>query len=411
MSAPALAGLPSRASLNGRLLHPVLWLTVAAGAIVVYEPSPYEFGFLLLCWAVLIERVPFPRLLAVPLVCLVVMFGFGGVIAALNVLHSTDALRYVVISLYLAGTTVVMAAVVAQDPMERLRLIRSAYIAAALIAASAGIYGYFTGSEFFTLYGRARGTFKDPNVYGPFLIFPALLLIQDMLRPAGARILLSGALLAVILAGLLLSFSRAAWGHFIGSAVVMIYLMLVTSNSGLLRIRVLVGSMLGVMAAAALLAALLTVPEVREVFEIRFASQSYDTGETGRFATQLRSLLDVLESPFGYGAFEYAKLHGQDPHNVYLNSFASYGWLGAAGYIGFVIATWAVGIRFVFRASPWRQYMIAAVATFTVLTLEGFVVDTDHWRHFFLLGGLIWGMAAASVAAAPAAAPQRRATI
>jgi hypothetical protein len=28
---------------------------------------------------------------------------------------------------------------------------------------------------------------------------------------------------------------------------------------------------------------------------------------------------------------------------------------------------------------------------------EGFVIDTDHWRHFFLLLGLIWGLAAATI--------------
>jgi hypothetical protein len=26
---------------------------------------------------------------------------------------------------------------------------------------------------------------------------------------------------------------------------------------------------------------------------------------------------------------------------------------------------------------------------------EGFIIDTDHWRHFFLILGIIWGLAAA----------------
>jgi hypothetical protein len=30
---------------------------------------------------------------------------------------------------------------------------------------------------------------------------------------------------------------------------------------------------------------------------------------------------------------------------------------------------------------------------------EGFVIDTDHWRHFYLILGIIWGLAAASRAA------------
>jgi len=43
--------------------------------------------------------------------------------------------------------------------------------------------------------------------------------------------------------------------------------------------------------------------------------------------------------------------------------------------------------------------------------LEGFVIDTDHWRHFFLLLGMIWGLSAATyrhLRRQPAALPQRR---
>ncbi len=47
-------------------------------------------------------------------------------------------------------------------------------ILAALIAAVCGIAGYFRlfprAFDLFTLYGRAKGTFNDPNVFGPFLI-------------------------------------------------------------------------------------------------------------------------------------------------------------------------------------------------------------------------------------------------
>jgi hypothetical protein len=30
------------------------------------------------------------------------------------------------------------------------------------------------------------------------------------------------------------------------------------------------------------------------------------------------------------------------------------------------------------------------------LAFEGYVIDTDHWRHFFVLAALIWGMADAT---------------
>jgi hypothetical protein len=99
----------------------------------------------------------------------------------------------------------------------------------------------------------------------------------------------------------------------------------------------------------------------------------------------------------GIGPFEFGKRWGHDPHNVYINAFASYGWIGAFGYITFVVLTWFIGIRFAFVRTPWQNYHFAALAVFLPLSLEGFIIDTDHWRHFFLIAGLLWGMSAATL--------------
>ncbi len=68
--------------------------------------------------------------------------------------------------------------------MVRLTILRRAYILAALIATAAGYIGFFhllPGSDIFLTNDRVSATFKDPNVYGPFLIFPLLLLIIGVL--------------------------------------------------------------------------------------------------------------------------------------------------------------------------------------------------------------------------------------
>ena len=41
--------------------------------------------------------------------------------------------------------------------------------------------------------------------------------------------------------------------------------------------------------------------------------------------------------------------------------------------------------------------MIATFAAYVGLALESFIVDTDHWRQYYLLVGMIWGMFAATV--------------
>jgi hypothetical protein len=58
--------------------------------------------------------------------------------------------------------------------------------------------------------------------------------------------------------------------------------------------------------------------------------------------------------------------------------------------------------------TPWGPYLIAAFATFFGTAMEGFVIDTDHWRHFFLLLGMIWGLSAATRNALDVHAARRR---
>jgi hypothetical protein len=36
------------------------------------------------------------------------------------------------------------------------------------------------------------------------------------------------------------------------------------------------------------------------------------------------------------------------------------------------------------------------VAAFFGMALEGLVIDTDHWRHLYLIMAMIWGMALAA---------------
>lgn len=399
-------------SLDRRLVRPILWLTIVSGCLVTVEPSPYEFMFLVLCWAALVRGLTIPRFIAPVMILLPVLFTIGGITAVLQVVYEFDAVRYVAISMYLTVTTVVFATLVCEDPVGRLKIVRSAYILAAVIAAAAAIIGYFNlvpgSNELFTLYNRARGTFKDPNVYGPFLIFPALLLIQDLLTRRGVRFVVSAMPLGVIVIGILLSFSRAAWAHFLISTFLMMAMMFVLTNDTRLKLRMGIGAAVGGMAFAGLIVGILAVPEVADVFKERAdLTQSYDVGETGRFATQQRAIWEIIDRPLGLGPLQFSKQYGQDPHNVYINSFSSYGWIGGFSYITFVVLTWIIGIRYALARTPWQTFHFAALATFLPLSLEGFIVDTDHWRHFFLIAGLLWGMSAAAASRRPQAADVR----
>ena len=126
-------------------------------------------------------------------------------------------------------------------------------------------------------------------------------------------------------------------------------------------------------------------------------NQYYDTGESGRFGNQKKSVGELLERPNGFGPLQFRNHYTNDPHQVYLNAFASYGWLGGFSYLALVLITLVIGLRTVFVATPWQPYFIPVMATYTGVALEGLIIDTDHWRHYYLLLGLVWGFSIATM--------------
>ncbi len=379
-----------------------LWLTVFASGFVMFEPSPYEFFFLLLVLTLMGSTPRLPMIL-LPMIVLLVLYNIGGLIATVQVLGKggeRNVITYTAISFYLAITLVIFAGLVAQRPLESFRIIRHGYMVAAALVALTGIVGYFNVAglgDIFTLYGRAKGTFKDPNVFGPFLILPIVLLVQDIWLGSSRHKIASLLLLGLLLTGLFLSFSRGAWGLVIICLGVMTYLMFLASADLRTRGRIILWSVLGVLMLALMVVGLLSVPQVRQAFLERAAlTQDYDKGENGRFARQRKAIPLLLDKPLGLGPYQFGKRYGEDPHNVYLNGFAAYGWLGGISYILLVLLTLAVGARYLFSRTPWQFLHIAVFSVFLGLVLEGFLVDTDHWRHFYLTAGLLWGLSAAT---------------
>ena len=72
------------------------------------------------------------------------------------------------------------------------------------------------------------------------------------------------------------------------------------------------------------------------------------------------------------------------------------GWLAGACYPALVALTLAFGFRAVFVRTPWQQTTITVFAAYFGVATESFIIDTDHWRHTFLLLGLMWGLIAAT---------------
>jgi hypothetical protein len=81
-------------------------------------------------------------------------------------------------------TAVVLAAIMAEDALARLETLPEGLSRRNLVREHRRILGYFDIAglgDIFSLYGRASGTFKDPNVLGPFLVLPIAFAIQHIL--------------------------------------------------------------------------------------------------------------------------------------------------------------------------------------------------------------------------------------
>lgn len=393
-----------------RLRGALLWLTGFSGAFVFMEPSPYEVCSLLTIIVFALTGLAL-RPTLMPLITMLTLYGFGFAVAAVQVIDQKSVFLWVLVSWYLCLSAIFFSIVLCTNTEERLRLLTYGCIAAAIVTSVIAILAYFHvfggASETFLKYDRARGTFNDPNVLGAFLVFPGLLVLQQLLGCRFTQVLRAAVLLAVIVMALLLSFSRGAWGQFAASAVLMMFLTFVTSRSSNERARIILLAAGGMVAIALFLVALLSVDKIAELFKQRATlDQSYDLGHLGRFGRYILGALLALDHPFGIGPLQFATYFPEDPHNTYLNTFMSGGWLSGIVYVTLTLTTLILGLRYVFVATPWRPTYLAVYCAYVGVAAESAIIDTDHWRHYFLLLGVLWGLMTATRSYRPPA-PQR----
>ncbi|WP_370853032.1 O-antigen ligase family protein [Pararhizobium haloflavum] len=366
---------------------------VFLSGFVIDEPAPYELFLvgLIGLWALFGLRIS--RTVA-PLLILLIVFNIGGLIALTRMNDLEGAPLYIAVSVFLALTSVFFAAII-EDDERRLRLIFGAYIAAALVTAMLGILGYFgaiPGGERFTLYDRARGAFGDPNVFGPYLILPSLILMHGILN--GRLAVAPFRLLALLILsfGIFLSFSRAAWGATALSMMLLVFVMLVSQRSGIFRLRVLVMALIGLLVLIAALIFALQFDAVSELFTVRAQLvQDYDGARFGRFERHKLGFLLAMEKPLGIGPLAFGPIYGEDTHNIWLKALLDYGWLGFVAYLALIVWTLVLGFRYLLRERSWQPYLMTAYIVFVAHVIVGTVIDTDHWRHFYLILGVLWG--------------------
>ena len=356
-------------------------------AVVRIEPAPADLVFgVLIALAFVTGRLHLER---VPLSVTLLVSGF----LALNLLASTAAIdgtraaTYFGITLYLGIFTLWLTAYVCSA--RRARLVLVAYLAGAALSAALACLALikpFPGSDAFVRGPRAQGLFKDPNVFGPFLVPAVLILMEETVAPRLLRFRLATklVLLSVMTVGVVFSFSRAAWLNLAVGTVVLLVVLALRRGGARRAMALLVVTLV---AGAALLGVVTATSSLGFLTE-RAALQDYDTQ---RFDTQASGVEIAVEHPLGIGPGQFERISELSAHSTYVRALAEEGVLGAFVVLGLVVLTLGFAARNV--ALGVDTYGIGSaglLAAWCGLLANSSFVDTLHWRHLWLVAALIW---------------------
>jgi O-antigen ligase len=368
-------------------------LTIALGflllGVVRVEPAPSDVLLALIAaLAVASGRVDLRRVPGSMLTLVIFLL-------VLNLLSMTaavdlgDALRFFAITLYLAVIAVWLTTYL--QSAERMRLVVGAYIAGAVIFALLAVLALFLpypGHD--TLAGesatRATGLFKDPNVFGPFLIPAALILLEESLHPRLLRLRrpVMVAMLAVLVLGVMFAYSRAAWLNLAVAAVVMLGVMAMREDAGRRAATALaLVAAVGVVGGAAIV-----LTGSTQFLEQRAQVQSYDSQ---RFTAQRTGVKLAEEHALGVGPGQFEQDNPVSAHSIYIRVLAEQGVLGLAVLVALLGGTLALAIgNAVAGRDAFGVGSAVLLGAWCGLLANSAFVDTLHWRHLWLVAALIW---------------------
>lgn len=348
---------------------------------VVIEPAPTDLLLILAtALAICLKRLYFSNETLLGVLFLV-GFIIANFISTWMAYDAMDGVSYFVITLYLIIT---WFGVVGFGEIYRTRLaeyLMTFYTIGALITALVALSVYFgivPGSPDWFLFERIKMFFKDPNVFGPYFVLPALYMLGLLEQ---RRRVMYFILLLIFVGVVLISFSRAAWLNL--AIAVFIFYILPRAREANWRRGITVYLML--VALAGVLVILKNQTLLTQFIE-RASLQKYDNE---RFASQEAAWHGGVISPLGSGPGQSEVLLAIAPHNVYARIFFENGWLGILTLLIFLIATLVVCIR-KFHSVRFGYVYRICFAVVVGHIINGFFIDTLHWRHFWVVLALAW---------------------
>jgi hypothetical protein len=364
-------------------------LGIALLGVVVVEPAPPDAVLAAaMLVALLTDRLDLGRVPAWVALLLGALLGVNAASLA-GALDLSIAGKFLATTVFVVLLAVWLAGYV--DSTRRARGVVLAYLGAALASAALGIGALLVpipGQATLLYHGccRAQALFKDPNVFGPFLVPAIVILLEELLTPrllAGRRALKVAAI-ALLCIGVLVSYSRAAWFNLAVALVVLLLVLVLRRGGGRPAAALLATVALLAGVAGGYLAATHSETFLRE----RATFQAYDTS---RFGAQHAGIRLAEDHPLGVGPGQFDVRESISVHSIYVRVLAEQGVLGFVVLAALLLGTLALGLE---NAAAGRStYGIgsaALVAGWCGLLANSFFVDTLHWRHLWVVAALIW---------------------
>jgi hypothetical protein len=356
-------------------------------AAVRIEPAPADLVFLVvIAVAIVTGRFDLRR---TPLIVTMLL----GLFLALNMLASVELIdvgrgvMFFAITFYLVILALWLTSYV--NGVRPARVVLRAYVAAAVVSAAVStlaLFVAFPGHNLLITGPRAQGLFKDPNVFGPFLVPAALLLIEETVAPRLLSLHRSTKLIltSIVTLGVLFSFSRAAWLNLVLGAFVMFVVLALRRGGGRRAVTFLVATV----AAAAALFSALAVTSSFTFLEERAQFQAYDVQ---RFGAQLSGIELAAQYPLGIGPGQFEQVSTISAHSTYVRALSEEGVLGLLVILGLMLLTLGFAVRnAVIGKDTYGIGSAALLAAWCGLLANSVFIDTLHWRHFWLIAALIW---------------------
>lgn len=389
--------------LSGMLALAVARYDLAVGlgilmlGIVRFEPAPPDAIFaIVIAVAAVTGRF---RLEGVPLGILAVLAVFFTltIFSAVEAVAPGRALIYMTITMYLITFSVWFAGYI--DSSRKTRMLVVAYVTCSLVFAflsTVALFAPFPGGELLLSADglRAQALFQDPNVYGPFLIPAALIVLEELINP---RLLRMSAgfkwiVFVVLVLGILFSYSRAAWASTVLGVIILLVVLSMRKGGSRRAFLALLAITVVAMVTVTVISATGSLGFLQE----RATLQKYDSE---RFLAQRTGLELAFQKPVGIGPGQFETIsivatgntYELATHSIYVRALAEQGLFGLLSLLAILLGTLVLAARNVVEGRDTYGIGSAALlASWMGLMVNSAVVDTAHWRHLWLVAALIW---------------------